>query len=309
MVSRDKAKKILKHWGVASEPVAAVGPVRAGGNSNAFYLGDDFVLKSSRSVEEVQSAISLCTAIQGVGVCSSVIETTDGQSFVQDGDLYFYLARRLPGTRLAAQEFFQGDYAAKARFVGEIIGQLHVALRQVEAPVRNVNLYDSVERWALPIVQDVLPLPEPFCRQYLSTFGRLYDKLPRQIIHRDPNPSNIIASGDQWGFVDFELSEENARILDPCYAAAAILSESFDECDPAKLSRWLVVYYSILRGYDGVVRLTEDERTALPYVMMANQLVCTAWFAEQDTCTEVLETNKRMALWMIRNFSELRIRA
>ena len=31
--------------------------------------------------------------------------------------------------------------------------------------------------------------------------------LPRQVIHRDPNPSNIILAKDKWGFIDFELSE------------------------------------------------------------------------------------------------------
>ena len=51
----------------------------------------------------------------------------------------------------------------------------------------------------------------------------LYPKLPRQIIHRDPNPGNIICAEVQWGFIDFELAERNVRIYDPCYAATADL--------------------------------------------------------------------------------------
>ena len=128
----------------------------------------------------------------------------------------------------------------------------------------------------------------------MNEFGKLYDKLPKQIIHRAPNPSNIIVSQDEWGFIDFELSEKNLRIYDPCYAAMAILSESFDEKDQAKLSKWLEIYQNILWGYDSVVKLTNEECVALPYVIMADQLVSTAWFSEQDKYMELFETNKRM---------------
>ena len=140
----------------------------------------------------------------------------------------------------------------------------------------------------------------------MDEFGKLYDKLPKQIIHRDPNPSNIIVSQDERGFIDFELSEKNLRIYDPCYAAMAILSESFDVKDQAKLSKWLEIYRNILWGYDSVVKLTNDECIALPYVVMANQFVSTAWFSEQDKYADVLEANKRMTLWIIKHFDELK---
>ncbi len=86
----------------------------------------------------------------------------------------------------------------------------------------------------------------------------------------------------------------------------AILSESFDEKDQAKLSKWLEIYRNILWGHDSVVKLTNEECAALPYVVMANQLVSTAWFAEQDKYTELFETNKRMTQWLITIFDELK---
>ena len=76
--------------------------------------------------------------------------------------------------------------------------------------------------------------------------------LPQQIIHRDPNPGNIILSDDNWGILDFDLSEKNIRIFDPCYAATAILSESFENDNLDKLSQWVVIYKNILYGYDEV---------------------------------------------------------
>lgn len=307
MVSHKKALDVLKHWKLENESISDIYHGSNGAKSNrAFYVGKNFVLKFSENFDEVKNAIALCNAIKDAGICiSSPIETTDGRACVQDGELFFYVTRRVFGMQMTAHDFYEGDYAAKARLVGEMIGQLHLILCQAKTSVNDVNLYESVKNWALPKSKDILALSESFCRGYLNEFGKLYDKLPKQIIHRDPNPSNIIVSQDEWGFIDFELSEKNLRIYDPCYAAVAILSESFDEKDQAKLSKWLEIYRNILLGYDSVVELTNEECIALPYVVMADQLVSTAWFSEQDKYTELFETNKRMAQWLITIFDEL----
>jgi len=69
-------------------------------------------------------------------------------------------------------------------------------------------------------------LPDSYFDDYITTFGELFDKLPKQLIHRDPNPSNILFDGGEvTGFIDFDLSHRNIRLLDPCYCATGILSE------------------------------------------------------------------------------------
>ena len=70
------------------------------------------------------------------------------------------------------------------------------------------------QRWALPGAKQALGLTNDFCNEYLNAFSSLYPQLRRQIIHRDPNPGNMICSEDQWGFIDFDLAERNARIYD-----------------------------------------------------------------------------------------------
>ena len=123
------------------------------------------------------------------------------------------------------------------------------------------------------------------------------------MIHRDPNPSNIIRSGDQWGFIDFELSERNARIYDPCYAATAILSETFGRDN----DRWLTIFHRIIEGYGAAARLTPEEKKAVPYVLLANQLVCVSWFAGQEKFAEQFQANKRMTLWLLDHLDALQI--
>ena len=153
----------------------------------------------------------------------------------------------------------------------------------------------------------MLPADSEFIAAYIRETGRLYDALPRQIIHRDPNPSNIIVSRDKWGFIDFELSERNARIFDPCYAATAILSETFEEGNEAKLDKWTGIMKEILYGYDSVVRMNAEEKEAVPYMILTNQLISTAWFADKDKYRDLYETNLKMTRWIIRNFDKLKL--
>ena len=196
-----------------------------------------------------------------------------------------------------SHRFGDGD----GRFVGEIIGQLHLARAKIEACVSEADLLSTVRDWALPKSKEALGLSEDFCRNYLTTFSVLYTRLPRQIIHRDPNPGNIICADDRWGFIDFELAARNARIYDPCYAATAVLSETFSGDN----DKWLEIYRDILLGYDSAARLTDAERQAVPYVILANQFVCVAWFAEQEQYWELFETNRRMTKWLIDRFDAL----
>ena len=299
-VTHKKAALILQNWGLSEETITDIYYEGTGNkNENACYVGDDFVLKYTANLGKLKKHIEVSKALESIGLLDAVpVPATDGADYIQDGEVYFYLTRRLPGKQLVSHRFGDGD----ARFVGEIIGQLHLALRKIEDCVSEADLLSTVRDWALPKAKAAMNLPERFCSDYLNTFSALYPDLPRQIIHRDPNPGNIICAEERWGFIDFELSERNVRIYDPCYAATAVLSETFGTNNDS----WLGIYRDILWGYDSVAKLTEAERRAIPYIILANQFVCVAWFAEQDKYAEIYETNKRMTAWLIEKFGELK---
>lgn len=298
-VTHKKAALILKHWNLDSEIITDIYYEGIGNkNDSACYVGEEFVLKYTANLGKLKNHMDVSKAIESIGLLAAVlVETADGQEYVQDGELYFYLTKRLPGKQMVFHSFGEGD----GRFVGEIIGQLHLALSKVDACISDADLLSTVRDWALPKAKEAISLPDGFCKEYLNTFAALYPKLPRQIIHRDPNPGNIICADDQWGFIDFDLSERNVRIYDPCYAATAVLSECFGKDD----EKWLEMYRNIICGYDSVAHLTDDERKAVPYVILANQLVCVAWFAGQDKYAELFKTNKRMTEWLLSKFEEL----
>ena len=299
-VTHKKAAQILKNWNLEGENIRDIYYDGSGNkNENACYVGDGYVLKYTTNLGKLRKHIEVSKAIENVGLFAAVpVGTTDGREYVQEGEMYFYLTKRLPGTQMASHSFGDGD----GRFVGEIIGQLHLALSKIEDGVSEADLLSTVRDWALPKAKAALNLPDGFCKDYLDTFAALYPKLPRQIIHRDPNPGNIICADEQWGFIDFELAERNARIYDPCYAATAVLSETFGKNN----DRWLEIYRDIICGYDSVAHLTDEERKAIPFIILANQFVCVAWFSEQDKYADIFEINKRMTVWLIEKIEELK---
>jgi len=299
-VTHKKAAQILKHWNLEGESITDIYYEGTGSkNDSACYVGEKYVLKFTANLGKLKKHIEVAKALHSIGLMSVVpVPTTDGAEYIPDGELYFYLTHRLPGEQITPHRFANGD----GRFVGEIIGQLHLALAKIEDCVSEADLLATVRDWALPKAKVALNLSDTFCKDYLDTFANLYPNLPRQIIHRDPNPGNIICSHDQWGFIDFDLAERNARIYDPCYAATAVLSETFGRSN----DKWLGIYRDIICGYDSVAHLTDGERKAIPFIILANQFVCVAWFAEQDKYAELFETNKKMTAWLIENFNELK---
>ena len=310
MVSRKKIAEILKHWNLENETVFDIYYENTGEkNDRAFYIGDAYVLKRTANLDELLNHNALSKSLKRAGLCTAVpVAAVDGREYIRDGDVYFYLTTRLPGRQMAVGELYAEDGGIKARLIGEMIGKLHLALNEIDLCVNDVNIYDTVKSWALPKAKEALGLSDAFCRTYLNDFGALYDKLPRQIIHRDPNPGNMICADGKWGFIDFELSERNVRICDPCYAATAILSESFAE-NAGKLEKWLELYKNIIRGYDSAARLTAEESKAIPYILLANQLICTAWFTEQEKYAELYETNRKMTRWLAEHFDALCLEA
>ncbi len=309
MVSHKKATEILKNWGMEKETVSDIYYEGTGNrNESAYYVGNEYVLKFSANLGKLKSHITISKALEKVGLSAATpVATEDGEAYVADGELYFCLTKRLAGQQMKPKAMYEEASTDKARFVGEVIGQLSLALANVEALVEEVNIYERVTGWAIPQLAGKLTGAEKVFAEYEKVFGSLYDVLPKQVIHRDPNPGNIIFSEDKWGFIDFELSEKNVRIFDPCYAATAILSESFEEGNEEKLEKWIRIYKNIVCGYDDVVKLTEKEKQALPYVVLSNQLLALAWFAGQEKFAEVYETNRKMTEWLIKVFDELHI--
>ena len=307
-ITHKKAAEILKHWNLENEPVTDIYYMGTGEkNEHTFHVGDRYVLKCTADADTLKKNAALASALENSGLCTApLIPTAQNARYVENNGLFFFLTKRLPGKQTVPRKMYMKDGAEHARMIGEILGQLHLALAKIDLPLEEDNLLQKTED-VLPHTASILPLNHHFCEELATQLRALYPLLPRQIIHRDPNPGNIMQADDLWGFIDFELSAREVRLFDPCYAATAILSETFSDNTPQTLLQWLDIYQNILLGYDTVAVLTAEERAAAPYIVLANQLLCVAWFAEQPKYRKQFEVNCRMTQWLIEHFDGLRL--
>ena len=307
VVSKKTIAEVLVNWDLYDAKVEDIVFPGTGEISNtANYVGEDLIIKYTPDLVKTQKAIEISKALEDIGLSSpSVLPTRDGREYVEKDGLYFVLTKRVSGERIMASKLYLNDYEIKARFIGEIVGRLDLALAKIDVIAEDVDLEKAVSEWAVPSLKGKLDIEAGSLDEILGRFSALYKDLPRQVVHRDPNPGNIILAEDKWGFIDFELSERNARIFDPCYLAAAVLSETFEEGNEEMLLKWVNVMKEIMSGYDSVVKMTESEKEAIPYMILANQFISTAFFVGKDKHGDLYKTNKGITEWIARNLDKM----
>ena len=308
MISNNKLREVLRNWDLPDKTIQTMVQTEDGNvRENTAYIGQDYVLKIFSSSGPARANASVLTAVDAMGIaCGAPVNTLDGQPFYSDGELYFLLTRRIRGEELDPDSLFGPEGREQARYLGRILGQLHEALRDGDGIVCNErDIYREVcDCWLMPAAE-AMGLPESFCEEYRS-FGPLHDSLPVQIIHRDPNPSNILMQdGKLAGFIDFDLTQRSIRLFDPCYAATAVLCDLFQKGQKERLPEWFPVFREILRGYDETAHMTMEERQAVPYVVLSIQLICVGWFGAYDKFHALAKTNMDMLRWLLQHRDEL----
>lgn len=295
MISKNKIQKLLSHWNLQDENVSNIYNENTGRKSeNAYYVGEKYIIKFSANYGCIKNSICIANSLAEQNLpAAEMIKTADGSEYLQDGELYFVVTKRIKGSQLKCEYIFKNtDIAYK---IGSNIAKLHNALKAFdESNYKKSDILSDVKS-ALPKVQNSVNLNDDF----LKNFSAIFDKLPIQIIHRDINPSNMIFDeGEFKGFIDFDLTEVNIRIFDICYCATAILSECFNNSNIDK-NKWLEIFDNLVKGYESITPLSEYEKQALPYVIYTIQIICIAYFSQFDKFNNLTKINIDMLKWII----------
>lgn len=306
MFTETELRKILTNWDIpqdlAIDSVKIVDGTKTA--DNVWQIGKDYFLKTGDRAALLRN-IRVAKAIAKCGLSASVpVPTIKGDDFTDDSN-NFVLLRRLNGEPLSKAERFGdkcGDFGFK---YGQSIARLHNALAAVERDIQpfEQNLFAYVTEYALPKVQKQniqwnMGIPDSFFEDYISTFGELFEKLPKQLIHRDPNPCNILFDGGEVsGFIDFDLSERNVRLWDTCYCATGILSEQQNVKNA--YDKFPEILNAVLHGYDSVKPLTAEEKQAVYYVICSIQMICVAYFESVNEYKDLAKTNREMLLYIV----------
>lgn len=289
MVSKTKKQKILPNWNLQNSVVKPIINENTGKQSdNSYYIGDDYVMKYSTNFAVIKKST----------LFSEVVKLNNGDDYLQYGELYFIVTKRIYGKQLKCVDIFNDTSIALT--IGENIANLHNKLKFYDIDdFEQDNIYDDCIN-NLYKVKKFANLSNEFCEKYKNEFGKLINKLPTQAIHRDINPSNMIFDEKEFkGFVDFDLTEVNVRIFDICYCATAILSECFN--NQINFEVWQKILNNLIKGYNRIDKLSECEIEAIPYVIYSIEIICIAYFSKYDKFEELTERNISMLKWLSEN--------
>ncbi len=297
MLTEKELRTVLEAWPQTKNlPLETLYIPSGQPRQDAWLVGDAYMLKHS-TYAQISRAARLGMALDAQGFpAMRPVATAQGDLFTP-GPEPFLLMNRLHGRRLDAEAYLasQGHLPFCA---GQALAKLHQALRQVEndIPADECSPSAMLLEWAFPeacrqAVQWRMSLTKAELSEIVESLAALEPHLPKQLIHRDPNPSNLIFDGEAIsGFADFDLSERNVRLWDVCYMATGILSEA----KQAEDSRWLNVLQFILQGYHHQSPLSPEERRAIWPMLCGIVLICIAAFAHNDLLHQIAATNRSM---------------
>jgi Ser/Thr protein kinase RdoA (MazF antagonist) len=183
--------------------------------------------------------------------------TSGGESALLDGRIIRVLTW-LPGVPASERPW-------RPQVAGTVLGRLSRALSGLTHPAA-----DRILSWDLRQVPGLAPytdeslLTEAIAR-YAAEISPVLNMLPRQIVHNDFHPGNILLddAGAISGIVDFGDIVLTPRVCDLGVALGYLIPED---------SPGDAVRAEFLAGYESVVPLTDEERSLIPGLVVGREL-------------------------------------
>ena len=212
-----------------------------------------------------------------------LIPTRTGQQFVEHGDSTYELFEFIPG------EPFSGD-PAETREAGIILGRFHQALRDLpdtgDAPQgsyhdvvgvrtalnnigQSISSHESVIGYEFELERVVETLFDEYDQAAEAVNALMRDALPRQIVHGDWHPGNLLfRDGKVAAVLDYDSCRLAETVID---LANGLLH--FSLATGGHPSQWPdapdePLIRALAGGYAQILPVSETERTCLPHLMI-----------------------------------------
>lgn len=278
MYMKDKIADVIRNWLPEDSAIKQI-------HDTTWQIGDGYVLKVYENLNMLERNLKILHILDGMGIpVGKVIPAKDGKQYVSCGGLFYFLSEKLPGSNLVQI----GNNGRLGVAMGEIIADLHMAFRKCEAAdvFWDNSLLEEMSGWVKSSFEGNgwTYIRKEEYEQILSELRAVYTELPVQLIHRDVHFGNFLfADGKFSGYIDFDLSQRNIRILDLCYFLTGLLSEK------GKLELtdelWFAFVKNAFAGYEKKQKLTETEKRIVPCVMECIELLFVAYYESvKDVC-------------------------
>jgi len=296
-------RKILKNWEIGT--VDTIKPTSEGGGKTWFIktVADNcFVLKVSDLIHAEREYKFLTGLSKTELPIAAPVLTTAGNWHADNGSGEIHcLYPKLPGSVIA--EHYAGDAERRAENFGEALGLLHHCLSRLNNVDggREMHLVPQIQEWALPVIEkkqkDIdFHAMERIWVDVARNLTWLEKEMPRQTIHRDAHPSNMLFEKEQLtGFLDFELVTQGLRLFDVCYCASAILVAGFEDLE--KEEQWLGLCQGLLQGYQRQQSLKTIECKSVYEMLVAIELIFMAFWLQNNNIVQALQLEK-LITWL-----------
>ncbi|EGT3616517.1 hypothetical protein FHH43_09785 [Clostridium perfringens] len=311
--NKEELQSLLDIWGIDKNLVIKEENIcyETNREPHIWTVGEDYILKMTNSENEMKNNVNISRLLLKGGVpAQKVVETLDGEFYISLNNKYYGLFTKIKGEVL--KDYFEGDYVKRGFYLGKCAADLHKGLKNITEEVRgkeriwNNNMIEELNGWVKEEIDKYLPqcnLSEEeidslnnIRRALSKNFEELYLKLPRQVIHRDFHGENMIFQNEELvGYIDFDLTQINARIFDVCYLCTGSLASVFGDED--KRNKWIDFSKSVIEGYKSEVDITIEEKKSIKYMLIAIELIMIAFFAKGGY-KDIVETNIQMVNWI-----------
>ena len=274
----EQIRKILIYWGLQEKELRQI-------YDTAWQIGENYVLKIYDDLNMMKRNLELLYILNSMNIpVGQIIPTLDNQQYIINKDICCFLSKKLSGSNIVQV----GNDMNIACMMGKIIAELHIAFKKCEEIDNfwNNSLLDEMKGWVKNSFEKECwnYISKEEYEEIVSKLENIYDKLPVQLIHRDVHFGNFLFDKGKFsGYIDFDLSQRNIRIFDICYFLLGLLSE--EEKSEITEELWFEFAKNVFKGYESKLKLSIEEKKAVPYVMECIELLFIAWFEGQnDVC-------------------------
>ncbi|HBN86113.1 MAG TPA: hypothetical protein DDZ89_19985, partial [Clostridiales bacterium] len=266
---------------------------------NAWDINNEYVLKKSDNKAGIAKSIELCEKLLKKNTpVVEYMKTMTGETYVSDGDDCYCLMRKMKGEHL---DPYKGNCSENGQLLGGIVADLHLALQHItlKAEVYDSDYMKELTDWITPEVEQKHINFLDGIMDACFDFYEIYKALPRQLIHRDMHLGNLLFNEGKFsGYLDFDISQINVRLLDICYLGASMLVGNYR--NENRLRLWRELFSGVLTGYEQKSPLTENEKKAIPMMFVLIEVIFTVFFSKAGHA-ETAQNCADMTNWLYEN--------
>jgi len=280
----------LKQWNLSEEKVTLL---YESINSTTWKIGEKYIMKCNSNKEQLLKNIHLSNHLLSENITTPVYIVNASRQLMFS-NIFCGLMERVPGSHI--------DFHAHPELIrklGSELARLHIAFINIESKYNVHADNDFLTELENCIKLGLANVSDEILKHVESELLFKHLNLPRQMIHKDVHPQNIMFhEGETSGWLDFDLVCKDIRIFDIAHLLDSLILERHN--NHLTIGAWHKMWTDLLTGYNEISSLTCEEIEILPVLMVAIEV----WYAAYWQNNNYSEGSKKASLlakWLYDN--------